>query len=336
MRIPVPYNPSVIQKRNNLLDGTGILKYKEEQWVEKIKESFYKNFNYTQVTKNFDTAIKYDTWIYDGNKDEKVLGSHKKFLSYPYNPHIFEIGDYVSYNYGGDIHNWLITSLDKQLYYNVNGQIERCNINLVWIDKYNQEIKTYPAVVKDELKRALFNFNQFLITPQGYLHITVQVNNDTKTIKINQRFLFGDPYQAFKVTALVNYTDTNTMGLELMLDQISPEDDFTNGIANGLNIPSPSLTPTSGNIITPDTTDITQNTIITYTVQHLVNNVADSNTFSIVGSGADSSLYNLTIIDGNHFSVESLGYTGNQLVVTCTNDNDETTIIKNINLKGLW
>lgn len=336
MRISLPYSLSTNQARNNILGMSGIKSNEEDQWVEKIKESFYQNLDYTQVTKNFVSATPLDCWIYDGNKTDKVLGSFKELYSYPYNPHVFEIGNYISFSYGGDTHDWLITTLDKQLYYNVNGRIERCNITLKFLDS-NGNLKSYPAVARDELKRALFDFKEYIITPQGYLNIVTQVNSDTKTIKRNQRFLFGDPYQAFKCVAIINYTDTNTIGLELMVDEISPEDDLVNGIANGLNISSISSTPTTGNFILPSNiTSIIQNVTQIYTVNHFVNGTANSDTFTITENGALNSFYQLSVINGNSFSIKSLGYTSTPLVVICTNNSDSSTVSISINLKGLY
>ena len=115
MREPLPINYTCNQKRNQTLGVTNTLKSEEDQWVEAIKENFLTGLDYTKVYKNLDMTQTYDTWVFNGNKDEKNLGSYKKFLSYPYTQLQFDIGDYVSFTYGGSIHNWLITSLDKKL-----------------------------------------------------------------------------------------------------------------------------------------------------------------------------------------------------------------------------
>lgn len=92
------------------------------------------------------------------------------------------------------------------------------------------------------------------------------------------------------------------------------------------------------NKILPNVTSLLQGTINTqtYNVYHYTNDVPDTNTFSIVASGALSIFYKLSIIDGNHFSVESLGYTNVPLVITCTNNIDVTSTSISINLRGLF
>ena len=203
MILPIPNNQSCVSKIEKILWNSGTLESEEEQLVDGIKQNFFRNLDYTIVHKNLDYTKDYDAWIFQGNKDDKILGSFKEFLSYPYATHQFDIGDYVSFDYGGDIHDWLITSLDKKLYYDVKGRIERCNITLKWQD-IEGVIYSYPAVAKEKLTGNKFDFSSDININQGKLTINVRYNENTRLISINKRFLFGDPYQAFKVISLVN------------------------------------------------------------------------------------------------------------------------------------
>jgi hypothetical protein len=231
LRLPIPYNPSCNQQRNNLLGTTNTKKQEEEDWVSKIIETFKTSLDYTEVYKNLNPLDTYDSWVYQGNKDDRVLGSYKEFLSYPYKPRKFDIGDYVSFDYGGEIHDWLITSLDKKLYYDTRGRIERCNITLKWQDDLGV-IHSYPAVAKESFTNDSPSFNPDITINKGNLSIITQYNENTKFIPLNKRFLIGDPYQAIKVVAIINYTDTNTLGLDVIIDNKSPEDNEVLGIAN--------------------------------------------------------------------------------------------------------
>ena len=231
MILPIPNNQSCVSKIEKILWTSGELESEEQQWVDAIKQNFFRNLDYTIVHKNLDYTKDYDAWIFQGNKDDKILGSFKEFLSYPYDTHQFDIGDYISFDYGGDIHDWLLTSLDKKLYYDIKGRIERCNIRLKWQD-IDGAIHGYPAVAKEKLTSNKFDFSSDININQGKLTINVRYNENTRLIPINKRFLFGDPYQAFKVISLVNYTDTNTLGIDMVIDNISPTDDLEIGIAN--------------------------------------------------------------------------------------------------------
>ena len=231
MRLPIPYNPSCNQQKDALLGVTNTLKQEEDQWVEKIKENFKNGLDYTVVHKNLNYTTEYDSWVMQGNKSDKVLGAFKEFLSYPYQPRQFDIGDYISFDYGGDIHDWLLTSLDKKLYYDTKGRIERCNIRLRWQDDLGI-IYDYPAVAKESFTLDNPDFEKAITINRGKLSIVTQHNEFTKHIPLNKRFLIGDPYQVMKVVSIVNYTDTNTLGLEVIIDNKSPEDNEILGIAN--------------------------------------------------------------------------------------------------------
>jgi len=231
MKSPLPYSFSCNQKMVQMFGFSDDKLNEQTQWVDKIKDTFFRNLDYTLVYKNFDYTVGYHSLIYQGNRDDTNLGSYKKFISYPYDEIKFSIGDYISFTYGGVLKHWLITSLDKMLYYDINGRIERCNILLKWMDE-NGMILSYPAVAKDKLTSDAFNFNSNIVINQGKLDIEVQTNEFTKEIPINKRFLIGDPYQAFKVIGLVNYTDTNSLVLDVMIDNKSPEDNITLGIAD--------------------------------------------------------------------------------------------------------
>jgi hypothetical protein len=97
-----------------------------------------------------------------------------------------------------------------------------------------------------------------------------------------------------------------------------------------------SLPSTDDNIISPDISNIFQGETQTYNVYNYTDNVQTADTFTIVASGADSDKYTLTIIDGNSFSVKSLGYSSDILTITCTNNIDASVVIGQIKLKGLW
>ena len=231
MILPIPNNQSCVKKIEDTLWTSGTQENEAQQWSNAIKQNFFRSLDYTVVHKNLDYTKDYDAWVFQGNKDDKILGSFKEFLSYPYDTRQFDIGDYISFDYGGDIHDWLLTSLDKKLYYDIKGRIERCNIRLKWQDK-NGTIFDYPSVAKEELTRDMFDFNSAININSGKLMINVRYDENTRLIPINKRFLFGSPDQAFKVIAIVNYTDTAILGLTMIIDNISPYDDLNLNIAN--------------------------------------------------------------------------------------------------------
>lgn len=83
-------------------------------------------------------------------------------------------------------------------------------------------------------------------------------------------------------------------------------------------------------------TEILKNTTQPYTVFKFDNNVQQVDTFSYALSGADSSSYVFTNIDGNNFSVKSLKFDYTKLKVTCTSNVDSSVGEIEIQLKNAF
>ena len=89
-------------------------------------------------------------------------------------------------------------------------------------------------------------------------------------------------------------------------------------------------------VISPNVTEILKMSVQEYTVYKFVDNVQQTDTFTINLSGAHSSYYSFVKVDGNTFTVESLGYTSEKLIVECISDVDGSSEIIEIQLKNLW
>ncbi len=188
MRIPIPYSPSVNQKRNNILGISGTLQSEEEQLVSKIKENFQRSLDYTPVNKNFDNTVIYDTWIFDENKVDKSSDDYKVIYSYPYSTIQFEVGDYISFECDNVVSNWLIMSLDKKQYYDVKGNIKECNSTLTLVTSTVETITGYgtsgrPIITKTnttttwncivETKVFSADMNSQINLPKGEIKVTI-------------------------------------------------------------------------------------------------------------------------------------------------------------------
>jgi len=96
--------------------------------------------------------------------------------------------------------------------------------------------------------------------------------------------------------------------------------------------------PVVVNSILPQTLSMLQNETVAYTVYQYVDSVANTDLFTIVGSGPSpaSTYYTLTVTDGNHFTVKNLYYTATKLLITCTNNREGSVVTILITLKGLY
>ena len=240
-----------------------------------------------------------------------------------------------------DNNYWLTVQSDYYHYPTASATIRRCNNQLKWYDSTGI-LRQEPCIIDDKIQRYRNEYNQYIITYEGYITVLCQLNKFTKDIVINQKFIFNG--QAYKVLNIQNYFNKTTFGddaplltLTMNRDMNNTEnDDLADNIANNAYRVTPSSTPTIGNYILPDVTSILQGDTQQYSVFHYVNSVPDSTTFTITASGVSSNYYTLTVVDGNHFNVTNLQMSTTKLIVTCTNNTDQSTIQISITLKGLW
>ena len=99
-----------VKRVNNLLHSQDTTEA-NDQITELTKSNFNNSTDYRVVYKNFNYNKSYDTWIYEGNDEDKIVG-YKYLQSYPYDMPQFRIGDYVHWNFNHrELSTWLITSV---------------------------------------------------------------------------------------------------------------------------------------------------------------------------------------------------------------------------------
>lgn len=300
--------------------------------TELTKGTFTENPDYNQVYKNFDYSKTYDAWIYEGNKEDKIVG-YKMLQSYPYDKPEFKIGDYIHWNYNHkELSTWLLTSLDTQYLYNVIGRMLECNNSLRWKDKQGA-INCYPCVIKDALTYTNFKWgNSGLVESGGDIVVLVQRNNETSKIDINDRFIFTGV--AFKVKQKLNELNPDYLELYMMKVPELDGDDLNNNIAIN-DVPE---TVVKGDIkIDPDITEILEGDTQSFEVYNYNGNIKLSDTFSITIENVPAENYNLDIIDGNNFTIKNIKrYTKNPMTITCEDNVNKKTKNIQVWLGGNW
>jgi hypothetical protein len=215
-------------------DGSNSKIEYENAYIDNMRDSFFDNIAWTQVTKNSDTTV-YDTWIYDGDTNAKAMG-HKKLVSYPYNTAQFSVGDYVHFSYASTSTTWIITSLDKQDIYDVNGRIFQCNKVLKWKTS-NNVTYTYDTFLINKIqhKDGIFD-NKYLSIGDGQFIATLPDNSITRTLNRNVRFIVDDI--AYKIT-FIDLSMNGLCLLTLVEHQINTaNDDLNNDIADNTGYPT--------------------------------------------------------------------------------------------------
>jgi len=233
--------------------------------------------------------------------------------------------------YQFDSEYWLTTNTNTVIGANTSAILRKCNNILKWYDS-NGILRQWYCVFTRNISGNGLDYGTEG-TPQvgGDTKILVQINTETALIPFNQRFLFDG--HAFQVKQIDNHYSSTLMTIYIFETQLQANDDLINNIAGA----SGKITPTtSENKILPATTKIILGDTVSYTVYNYVNGVENTDTFAIVGSGAPSANYTLTIVDGNHFTVKNNIQSNTPLTITCTNNISALTTSIEIILGGAW
>lgn len=226
---------------------------------------------------------------------------------------------------------WLTTNTNTAIGAVTSAILRKCNNVLKWYDT-SGILHEWECVFTRNISGTAFDYGtQGIPQVDGSCKILVQLNAETKTIPFNQRFLFDG--HAFQVHQIDNHYSPTLMTLYIFETQIQKGDDLVNNIAWNNN--SGGVISTEIKIL-PNTTKLYIGETVSYSVYNYVNGVPNQDTFAITASGVDNSIYTLTVADGNHFSITSMGHSALPLTVNCKNNTDDKTLQMQIVLGGAW
>lgn len=162
------------------------------------------------------------------------LGNDWRGLIFKDMTHSYKLGQRYSF----DNNYWISVFTDTYRFPTASSTIHRCNSSLKWYDEYHNLINE-PAIIDVDLRLTKFLFGSTITLPQGHLKIIMQLNDNTRKIDINQRFVFGK--QVFKVDYFNDFIADNTfdvtsaplLHLTLFKDEVNlAKDDLVLGIAD--------------------------------------------------------------------------------------------------------
>jgi len=87
--------------------------------------------------------------------------------------------------------------------------------------------------------------------------------------------------------------------------------------------------------VSPSTRIVYQGEVMTYSVRKYTDEVLQPDTYTFVPSGANGK-YNIQVLNGNEFTVVSLGFSNEPLVITYTNQTDMTQGTITLELRNYW
>ena len=332
--IKVSAKTDCVRRINNLLHSKSDTSVESSDQISELtKETFKSSTDYRVVYKNFNYTKTYDTWIYEGNDKDKIVG-YKYLQSYPYDTPQFKIGDYVHWNFNHkELSTWILISLDTEYLYNVKGRMLQCNNSLRWEDD-NGKLNCYPCAIEDALTYTNFKWgSKGVIEDGGDIVVVVQKNKYTSKINVNDRFMFDEI--SFKVKQVFNELNPNYMELYMMKTPILEDDREDKNLAINKN-PEQEIS-LEGDILSPDISEILLNDTQDFNIYNYSNSEKTEDGFTISVSGVPSKFFELVVTDKNNFTIKNLiQYQINPLKIKCINERTGDIIEKDIWLGGNW
>lgn len=207
-----------------------------------------------------------------------------------------------------------------------NCVIRRCNSFLTMQDKFGN-IHREPCAIDPGLKYGNIYYNNSVNIAQSAVQVWLQLNEYTKNIAINDRYILGYS-QVFKVKTVMNYLSDYTFDpdgsplitIDLSLDTDQVGDDFADNTTGSSNI-IPDIHPNRNFIgITPSDTNIYEGTTVTYTCESYVGSVPSGNpfTFNVILNDIPDTRYLFEVINDNSFRITNYKkYTKEKLKIDC-------------------
>jgi hypothetical protein len=243
----MPYTYKYIPARD-AIDWTANEEY-DNLLQEDLNQMFYESDNVLTISE--ETALASGVYqnvdvravsVVDLQTGERQSDDFRTLLFKDLN-HDVSIGKYYQFlsNY------WISINTEKVNKPNAKTTVRRCNNTLRWIDSlggYHSVPCSIGYLIKENRDYSTAGSN--VVVPSGMIDVLVQDNAETKTLKPNQRFLFGNPsnWHSYRIEGggVGNFnnqetTNNNSGGLlrlNMAVDYTNYDnDDLTNGVADG-------------------------------------------------------------------------------------------------------
>lgn len=221
---------------------------------------------------------------------------------------------------------WLTVNTDNYRYVTKSAIVRRYNNELRWIDTTTGKLISEPCIVDYAIKYANLYFNNTVNIPQGTLVIITQYNENTKQIRINDRFILGS--HAYKVKTVLDSLRSETyeqdsvplITFQVYVDTTFADDNFTIGsgqynpdypenLANVLKYKNLFYSNEIGDdniVITPTKQSLFLNESVDFSCYAVVNDKQLDTTFTFEFLDLPSTYFTTKVIDGNHFSIKNI------------------------------
>ncbi len=238
---------------------------------------------------------------------------------------------------------WLTVNTEEYGHPTNNCIIRRCNNYLTFQDE-SGGLHKEPCVIDSSLKYGNIYYNNSVDIPQGSVKIWLQLNEYTKDIKINNRFILGYS-EVYRVKTVLNYLSDHTFDeegsplieLDMQLDTIQVGDDFKNNTTG-----SSPIVPIGENktvtLIKPNQYIIPQGENLIYSCNAYKDEIVidDKFEFMMLPNSIPEDRYSFNIINENQFSILNYRkYTKENIQIQCTNTANSEVSVFNFTLGGV-
>lgn len=318
------------------------VKYKDD-WEHFTKRQFRNAYNWFDI----EEEVGFGTQEYKTYKVRTtyvlIPGTGTK-LSDDWRTVIFNVGHKCKmgrrYRYFDNI--WLTVNTEEYGTPTDNCIIRRCNSFITMKDKYGN-IHKEPCAIDPNLKYGNVYYNNSVNIAQGTVKVWMQLNDYTKNIEINNRFILGYS-EVYKVISIVNYMSDNTfdsygcplLEVEMKVDTKQIGDYFEESYSGSeLTVETNSEINFIG--ITPQEYNIPQGEKITYTCNYFNGDIASNHEFNFVlmDNNIPKERYSYDVIDGNTFSIQNYKkYVKENIQIKCIDLTNQTERVFTFNLGG--
>jgi hypothetical protein len=295
---------------------------------------------------NIDVRINRGISTYTGAK----LGDDFKNIMFKDLAHATAVG--VKYLF--DNNYWLVINSEIIKNFAAGCTIRRCNNVLRWKDN-NGVLYSEPCVIDYEISRPRDEMRiNNPVMPAGYMKIYAQLNNKTKKIRGNQRFLFGpvenricmkvfgDGVRNFLNQQTLDDSSPSLLELQVGGNYVNANtDDITLGIADAYldygDLTSGSNIGILDVIVTPSVNYLFQSGSSNYDVRYYSgsNVLSGSFVFSVSGSFVPTDKYVFAQLTENTFYLYNIrSYMDHTLDILCSGSSGSR--ILNFELRGGW
>ena len=234
--IPVPtnapYDSGPITSRYSI--ETALMYEKIAPYAGNVFEAQIQGLDYEDFYKWSDCLIR-SAPVVDASTGDNMNPDWQRIMIIDRHIDFLPVGAYVRFNNNV----WIVYNPDNVTSDIGTGVVQRCNTTYNSLDWYGNIVRTPMVVTKGKVLASSPYYMEYSSIMDGYGHILIQYNEDTKDIHDNTRFLLGNSAYAFY--GVVNYAQEFTgnddsvhiIKSDFRVNEIIETDDRENRVADG-------------------------------------------------------------------------------------------------------